>query len=173
LLHSKDRILRLLSEKPGLKAQQIAAELGLEKSVVASALYAFSSGEIVQDSSYRWWPRAPQISPDSAAAPHPFLARLCRYYLDCLSRESGSGVSIPSSAEDVEYVALNALPFSFQLTEPPTPRAVRRIVQKVRRERGQLALYIGYAVRVRRAGQHDSPDTRLEPVLLYPIEETP
>lgn len=168
----KDRIRQLVAKKPGLKAQQIAAELGLEKTVVATALYAFSTGEVVQDSSYRWWPRAPQVSPESAAAPHPFLARLCRYYLDCLSRESGSGISIPSSAEDVEYVALNALPFSFQLTEPPTPRAVRRIVQKVRRERGQLTLYIGYAVRVRLVGQHDYPDTRLEPALLYPIEET-
>src|SRR5580698_300443 len=87
----KERIQQLLIGKPGLKAQQIAAELGLEKAHVATALHGFSSAEMVQDSSYRWWPRMREASGESRGAetdPHPLLSRLCRYYLDCLSRES-------------------------------------------------------------------------------------
>ena len=48
------KIQQLLSQKPGLKAQQIASELGLDKSEVAAALYGSVEAEIVQDSSYRW-----------------------------------------------------------------------------------------------------------------------
>jgi very-short-patch-repair endonuclease len=170
----KERIQQLLTDKPGLKAQQIAAELGLEKSHVATALYGFTSGEIVQDSTYRWWPRTRETIRPANGAPHPFLSRLCRYYLDCLSRESGSGISIPAAAEDVEYVSLGALPFAPQALEPQVnARAVKRIVQKVRRERGQLALYIGYAVRLRTVNTREQQETRLEPVLLYPLEDAP
>ena len=53
----------------------------------------------------------------------------------------------------------------------PTDRALRRLVQKVRRERGQLTLYVGYALRVRKVIARDREETRLEPVLLYPIED--
>ena len=172
-MNHKEKIQQLLATKPGLKAQQIAAELGLEKARVATALYEFPVGEMVQDSTYRWWPRTretPGETDRAAAAPHPFLSRLCRYYLDCLSRESGAGISIPSATEDVEYVSLAGLPFA-HAPEPANQRAIRRIVQKVRRERGQLALYIGYAVRVRLVRTREQEETRLEPVLLYPIEE--
>jgi hypothetical protein len=171
----KEKIQQLLAGKPGLKAQQIATELGIEKSHVATALYGFSNTELIQDSSYRWWPRAKETRADGpTTAHHPFLSRLCRYYLDCLSHESGAGISIPATSEDAEYVALAALPFA-QAPEPPNHRAIRRIIQKVRRERTQLTLYIGYALRVRsirRRDPHaDDAETRLEPVLLYPIDE--
>ncbi len=172
------KIHQLLSGKPGLKAQQIAAELGLDKSEVAAALYRTEEAEIVQDSSYRWWPRTRERwSKDAAAPRHQFLSQLCRYYLECLSRESASGISIPASAENQEYVALGELPFARPLAvsthaTSPIDRAARRMVQKVRREPGQLALFVGYAVRVRTVQTRDQEETRLEPVLLYPLEET-
>ena len=43
-MSDQERIQQLLLVKPGLKAQQIAAELGLEKSHVATALHAFAAG---------------------------------------------------------------------------------------------------------------------------------
>ena len=161
-----DRIQQLLSQKPGLKTHQIAAELGLDNSHVAAALYNFPGGRIVQDSTYRWWPSPSPAS--HTAAPQTLLARLCRYYLDCLSRESGPNISIPASADGAEYVNLPALPFA---QPPPIDRAIKRIVQKVRKERGQLTLYLGYAIRVRSVVYRDHEETRLEPVLLYPIED--
>jgi very-short-patch-repair endonuclease len=174
-MSDKQRIQQLLNARPGLKAQQIAAELGLEKSQVATALHAFEAGEIVQDSSYRWWPRARDTARNSGAGatPHPFLSRLCRYYLDCLAHESGAGISLPASAEDAEYVSLSALPFDPQCSDPvANPRALRRILQRVRRERGQLTLFIGYGLRVRVVPGRDHDETRLEPILLYPLEDT-
>jgi very-short-patch-repair endonuclease len=170
-----DRIQELLSQRPGLKAQQIANELGLDRSQVATALHGLLGGEVIQDSAYRWWPktREPRAAAE-AAAPRTFLATLCRYYLECLARESGSGISIPVSASGADYVALSELPFARRGDEAPgVDRAAKRIIQKARRERGQLALYVGYAIRLRPVRRGNEEEMRIEPVLLYPIEETP
>jgi very-short-patch-repair endonuclease len=172
-------IRQLLARTPGLKAQQIATELGLDRSQVVTLLHGPLSAEAVQDSDYRWWPAARGPEPATgeggaaAAEPRSFLNNLCRYYLECLSRESGSGISIPI-ADTAGYVALDALPFAPQGSAPlRTGRAVKKLLQKVRRERGQLTLYLGYAVRLRTVSQRNEEETRIEPVLLYPIEETP
>jgi very-short-patch-repair endonuclease len=167
-----DRIQQLLTQKPGLKAQQIADELGLERSQVAAALHSLQGGEVTQDNAYRWWGKTPQ---NSAAAPAPrtFLANLCRYYLECLSRESGSGISIPAAAVG-DYLALSELPFARPGNDAwASDRAVKKLAQKVRREQGQLTLYIGYAVRLRPLFVRNEEEMRIEPVLLYPIEERP
>ena len=87
--------------------------------------------------------------------------------------ESGSGISIPATAEDSEYVALSELPFARQDgAAVANERALKRIIRKVRQERGQLTLYVGYAVRLRLARMGEQEEMRIEPVLLYPIEET-
>jgi hypothetical protein len=167
-----DQIQQLLSHKPGLKAQQIATELGLDRSQVVTTLHALLGGQVTQDNAYRWWPKARSGQAAGAApAPRTFLASLCRYYLECLSRESGSGISIPA-ANQSEYVALAELPFIRPDGPWATDRALKRIVQKVRRERSQLTLYLGYAVRLRCVQQRNEEEMRIEPVLLYPIEET-
>src|ERR1051326_6033031 len=90
---------QLLFEKPGLKAQQIATELGLERADVAAALHTLASGEFTQDSNYRWWPNS-RPAADTATAPRSLIARLSRYYLECLARESGPAVSLPAAACD-------------------------------------------------------------------------
>ena len=166
-----DRIQQLLLRKPGLKAQQIANELGIERPQVIAALHALPGSEVVQDNAYRWWPKARETEARNgeAEAPQTFLAALCRYYLECLSRESSTGVSIPA-ADANAYAVLNQLPFAGPIDES---REVRRIVDKVRRERGQLTLYAGYAIRVRRVHIGKQEDTRIEPVLLYPLNEGP
>jgi len=169
-----DRIRQLLAGKPGLKAQQIAEELGLERTQVVSALHGALGAEVTQDNAYRWWPRVrePQAA-GGTAAPRTLLANLCRYYLDCLSHESGSGISI-RAANANEYVPLTELPFAGSAARPlAADRAAKRMVQKVRRERGQLTLYVGYAIRLRTIRLRDEEEVRIEPVLLYPIEEVP
>jgi very-short-patch-repair endonuclease len=168
-------IQQLLSRKPGLKAQQIADELGLDRSQVVTALHSLPGSEVVQDNAYRWWPKTRTLDPSAGAAPaRGLLANLCRYYLECLSRESGPAISIPAEAEGVDYVVLNELTFTLKGNElSANDRAIKRIVQKVRRERGQLALYIGYGIRVRAIHLRNEEETRIEPVLLYPIEESP
>src|SRR5215831_5410187 len=94
-----ERIQQLLSNKPGLKAQQIANELGIDRSQVVTALHGPLEGEAIQDNAYRWWPKTQEsrVSGSPQRAPRTFLSKLCRYYLECLSRESGAGISIPAT----------------------------------------------------------------------------
>ena len=160
-----DQIQQLLARQPGLKAQQIADELGLERSQVVSALHSLQGGEVTQDNAYRWWARTPTPQASGAApAPRSFLASLCRYYLECLSRESGSGISIPSASTG-DYVTLSELPFSRPGHDLwAADRALKKLVQKVRREQGQLTLYIGYALRLRPLFVRNQDETRIEPV---------
>jgi very-short-patch-repair endonuclease len=166
-----DQIQQLLVRKPGLKAQQIADELALDRAQVVAALHSLRGDEVTQDNAYRWWARAASPEASGAApAPRTFLASLCRYYLECLSRESGSGVSIATDSSD--YLPLGELPFVHPGRELwATDRALKKLVQKVRREQGQLTLCIGYAVRLRRVSVRNRDEMRIEPVLLYPVEE--
>ncbi len=166
-----DRIQQLLANKPGLKVRQIADELSLDRADVVSALNSMQGGVVTQDKAYRWWTQAASPSGSAAApAPRTFLARLCRYYLECLSRESGSGVSLPADSND--YVALGELPFTRPGHELwTTDKAAKKLVQKVRKEQGQLTLFIGYAVRLRPLFVRNHDEMRIEPVLLYPVEE--
>lgn len=169
-----DRIRQLLWHKPGLKAQQIANDLGLDRSQVVATLHELPSSDVIQDNAYRWWPKTQQPRESHGVTPEPrtLLANLCRYYLECLSRESGSGISIPAAACGVDYVVLSELPFaSPQDGTSGNDRAVKRMIQKVRREPGQLALYIGYAIRLRPVHLRNDEEMRIEPVLLYPIDE--
>jgi very-short-patch-repair endonuclease len=169
----QDRIRQLLSEKPGLRAQQIAGELGLDRAQVVAVLHGALASEVTQDNAYRWSLEAREpAAPGTAPAPRTLLARLCRYYLECLAHESGPGISIVA-ANTSDYAPLNQLPFARSAGRPlAADRAVKRIAQKVRRERGQLTLYVGYAIRVRTIRPRNEEETRIEPVLLYPIEET-
>ena len=170
----QDKIRQLLSEKPGLRAQQIAEELGIDRTQAVTTLHGPLAAEVAQDNAYRWRLRVggPQ-APGGAPEPRTFLANLCRYYLECLAHESGSGISIVA-ANAADYVPLNALPFASSAGKPPAgDRAAKRMVQKVRREKGQLTLYVGYAIRLRTVRLRNEEETRIEPILLYPIEETP
>src|SRR5207248_883672 len=139
-------------------------ELGLDRSQVVTILHGLVGGEVIQDNAYRWWPKArgPRTANGDAPAPRTFLTNICRYYLECVSRESGAGISIPA-ADDDAYVVLSDLPFARKGDElSATDHAVRRIVQKVRRERGQLKLYIGYAIRLRSVVMHNQDEMRIE-----------
>lgn len=164
-----ETIHQLLLQRPGLKVQQIAAELGLERAYVAATLHGLK--EVVQDNSYRWWPKSANTPPSTEASKTP-LARLCRYYLECLTRESGSGISLNAASGDSEFVTLGGLPFLPLDLTSAIQKAVRRMIRKVRQERGQLSLYIGYGVRVRLLQNGREEERRIEPILLYPIEDT-
>src|SRR5690349_18507906 len=109
----EEKIQQLLARTPGLKAQQIANELGLERAHVVAALHGVLSGSVRQDNAYRWWPKtgAPRDAGSGDPAPRTLLASLCRYYLECLSRESGFGISI-AAHDEAAYAELSALPFT-------------------------------------------------------------
>ena len=170
------RIQQLLSDKPGLKAQQIAAELGLEKSDVATPSTRSSTPKSFRTAVTAGGPGS-QPTRGSGTLPCRAIQLLCqtlpllprlplarkRRRIQHSGRSGGSGIRQPRAT-------------SFR----PSRRTVRTAercqrgacVQKVRREPGQLALYIGYGVRIRTVRSKDHDEIRLEPVLLYPIEES-
>ncbi len=162
-----ERILQLLHERPGLKSSEIAAELGLDRPQVATALHQLAP-RAAQDSAYRWWPNPRPCA--AQAPPRSFLANLCRYYRACLALESGVGISLPAE-EIAGYVEVEVLPFQHPGQPWVAERTARKLIQRIRRERGQLTLYLGLAVRLRVARWQDAEETRLEPILLYPIED--
>src|SRR5947208_1834767 len=55
---------------------------------------------------------------------------------------------------------------------PPSDRLIKKLIRKTRQERGQLSLYIGYGLRLRPAPTRPD-ELRIEPALLYPIDDTP
>lgn len=111
-----ERILDLLISSPGKRAKDISAQLCIDRSMVNSILYGTLRGRVTQDNSYRWWPKeAAQLGqPTSAQVPRldTPLARLCRYYLDCLSHDDQGGLSVFASTSfgNLDYAELRALP---------------------------------------------------------------
>src|SRR5690349_5980809 len=125
-----DRIEQFISAKPGLKASQIASELGLERPDVIAVLHELPG--VTQDNAYRWWPKLRPTAPQPGSK-RSFLADLCGYYLECLARESGPAISIPA-ADTAGYAALDALPFTGDFAQLAANAApVRKIIQKARR----------------------------------------
>jgi len=166
-----DRIRELLSQKPGLRAFQIAAELGLDRTQASAALRSLLGNGLTQDNAYRWWPKTVYAQAQQVkTGPPTFLSRLCRYYLECLAQESVAAISLPAT-NDSTWLPLAELPFATEGGPPAGERAIKKLVQRVRRERGNLALYLGYAVRLRIHSKGKAEELCLEPVLLYPIEE--
>lgn len=53
----EDHIFQIIRSSPGLKASEIARELGLKKTRVNSLLYGLLNDKVRQDAQYRWWPR--------------------------------------------------------------------------------------------------------------------
>ena len=112
-----ERIYQLLVQQPGLKARQVASKLGLERSSVNSIIYRYLKGKLVQDKSYRWWPKGMQRQPNSQPEDIPIvntsLSRLCRYYLDCLAQNTEKGISVfaTSNYNNLDYAEIDTFPF--------------------------------------------------------------
>ena len=89
------RILELVRVKPGQKAVDIASALGVGKSLVNSTLHRQLKGQVKQDRNYRWYPQettAVRHGDGNRQRLNTPLARLCQYYLDCLSHDDLGGV---------------------------------------------------------------------------------
>jgi len=171
-----ERVLQLILAKPGLKAKDMAAHLGISRKEVNSALHGPLRGKIVQDKSYRWWPRgspnAQAIGPEVPKTLDTPLARLCRYYLECLTYDYTDGISVyASSRYGLDYVELENVPFigegAGDLFEEEN---ARRLLGKVGKERAQLALYLGYPVRLRKIRSRSGWEGLVaEPIFLFPF----
>jgi very-short-patch-repair endonuclease len=99
------------------------------------------------------------------------LARLCRYYLDCLRHDDvGAGYLLGASDDGgPHYVELQTL-INPQGRDPLDSDAGRRLLAHVIRDGDRGALVLGYPVRVRTIGSRASRGAFLaEPLLLFPF----
>ncbi|WP_297472571.1 AAA domain-containing protein [Ferrovum sp.] len=173
-----ERILAALTLNPGLTSREIASQLSLEKKEVNSALYDTLKGKCQQDDKYRWFPvvgtsQIKKSSTDELSLPYTPFSRLCQYYLACLSQDEDAGISVfaVNRHGDLDYHELDKLPLSagsglFQSD------GARRLLGRVRSDRGRLAMYFGYpcALKHQRSRKSNWEGFFIEPLLLFPVE---
>lgn len=169
----RDRILEELARKPGQKAAELAATLRAERRDVNRCLSYELTGKVQQGSDYRWQLRgkADAASSTPARIADTEIAKLARYYLECIGQDMDEGASVFASSKygDPEYAELSALPLAVRNTEWFNEAGVGRLLGKVRSVRGKLVAWLGYPVRLRR---HRTPKWEgffVEPVLLWRI----
>ena len=176
-----ENILNLLSKKPGLRAEDIAQDLGMDRKSVNSVLHGPLRGKVVQDSAYRWrlaetaGVGGHQQSPDSHVADTP-LARLCRYYLDCLSYELDNGVSLYASnrSNDLDYFDPGLASLDETLTRGLEHQGLQPLLRKLNTDRSRTTMVLGYPVRIRQARSRSGwPFNIVEPVMLFMLQGGP
>jgi hypothetical protein len=172
------QILEMLAKGDGLKASQLAKELGVDRQRINAILYGPLKGQVRQDKSYRWHLAAESRKETPVAEPvntrpKTILSKICRYYLECLSFDNEQGVSTFAASQfDVDYAELSTFPLdddgSSSLFANPE---VSRLVGKMNRERFKKTLYLGYPTSVHSfVSQKGNRCKMVEPLMLFPME---
>ena len=114
----------------------------------------------------------------SPAPPGTDLARLCRYYLDCLARDADEGVAV-ASEDRAAYAELTSMPL---LSKDPAvhEEAALELLGRIALDQTSVG-QLGYPVLLHPAdGRGREVGLCLEPILLWPLdtkgalqEETP
>jgi len=172
-----DAILQIVRTTPGLKAKDIAERLGADRKLVNAQLYGPLRGRVRQNKGYRWYVREARRSdlpedkgPQSLDTP---LARLCRYYLDCLSHDDLGGVSefAASKFGPPQYVELAALPM-FDESDPFDTEPGRQFLSRVRRDRHRQVIFLGYPTRLNLIRSRKGWEGfMVEPIFLFPFKD--
>lgn len=171
-------ILNYLMTKPGQKADEIAKALNSTRTEINQRLYGALKERVRQDNAYRWSVVSGAATiPSGASAQHQpppdtDLSRLCRYYLACLGYDdTGVSTFLTSKYDDPDYVELRELPKSS--SDIDDGGAARRMLGRLRTERGRYGLYLGYPTSLRHvtSKKSDWEGMMVEPVLLFPIEQ--
>ena len=173
-----DKILQIIRANPGRKAKDIAQTLGVERKSVNAALYGPLRSKVKQDKAYRWHPKdAPGVEardevPKALDTP---LARLSKYYLDCLSHDDLGGVSefAASKYGDPKYVEIQTLPmFDDEGVDPLDTDGGRRLLGRIRRDRNRQTLFLGYPTRLNRIRSRKGWEgLMVEPIFLFSYQD--
>ncbi len=178
----EQQIAEILKAHSGLKGREISDKLGLDKRTVNSCLSRFRGKLFVQDSgSYRWRLKDPSagnstkgpMPPSPPAPPQTALAMLCRYYLDCISQESELDISVFASGRfGPDYVELSSMPLVTEDASVFEAESAKRLLNKTRRDRSRLVIYLGYPVRLRHLrGRNGWEGFKVEPICLWTFQE--
>lgn len=166
------RVLSYLAEKGPAKAKQIAVALGVDRTLVNQALYDALKGKVRQGKDYAWsvvGNDAPRAESATSAKASNSYQGLFSYYLDCLSQDDDSGVSVfADSKYDLDYVELTGWPIEGAVANGDS-EPLRKLLGRQRRDSRKKALWIGYPVVVRGARSRTGWEgSFVEPLLLWP-----
>jgi len=168
------RILETIQANPGQKARDIATQLGVDRKLVNSALYGPLKTKVQQDKAYRWYMKdATGVrARDQGQKPlDTALARLCRYYLDCLSHDDLGGVSEFATSQygNLNYIELETLPMlDEEGNDPFESEAGRRLLGRVSRDRNRQTVFLGYPVRLNHIrSRRGWEGLKVEPLFLF------
>lgn len=167
-----------LCKHPGTKARDIATALGLDKTQVNSLLYGALRGKTRQDKAYRWWPVlvANRVEVKTEPTTEARHAQLIKYYLDCLGRDENAGLSVYAQSRfDLDYVELQQNPIlkPGYLEEVLSGAQAKKLLEKVRKDKNNLTLYLGYPVRINKIKTPKWEGFTLEPILIYQFQFSP
>lgn len=175
------RILNHLRAHPGQYAREIAQALGCDKTLVNSCLYGELSGKVVQTHPYRWSlasagaasgsaPGSATVTPTRLDTP---LAKLGRYYLDCISFDDEGGASFFAESKfEQSYVELPENPLVTEQGLAPMLglSPVQRLLAHVRQDRKRLGLVLGYPCNLKRIrSKRGWEGMMVEPLFLFPV----
>lgn len=171
-----EQILDLLSRRPGLRAREIAADLNISQKTVNAVLYGGLKGRVIQDNKYRW-----RLAGDNGPirtierqSYNTVLARLCRYYLNCLTYdEAGISVFAADKYDDLDYAEISEFPLLEESTGEALGTAqVRRLLDKVDREPHRKTLFLGYPIRIHHLrSKRGWSGYKVDPVVLFPLQD--
>jgi very-short-patch-repair endonuclease len=169
------RILAELTHRPGRRAGELATALGVDRKEVNRCLTDQLAGQVRQDQSYRWYvleaaAEKPAAAPGAAAQSD--LARLCRYYLECIGQDNDEGVSLFAAVKkgEPDYASLPALPTPASNRDWWNAPGVSRVLGKVAGDRTKLGAWVGYPVRLRPHRTANWQGFFVEPVLMWRVE---
>lgn len=168
-----DRILAELRRKPNQKAAELANALGADRREVNRCLSHQLAGKVQQSDSYRWRLRGTASAHrDQSAQPVTELARLMRYYLECIGQDSDKGVSVFATSRygEPDYAQLPTVPLPGDGGDWWNAPGASRVLGKVRADRNNLIAYVGYPVRLRKHRTTNWEGFFVDPVMLWPIE---
>jgi len=166
-------ILELLGRKPGLKSREVARELAIEKEQANSILWVLKNRRHMwQDKSYRWFVGVQPQSTGKTEAPliDTPLARLCRYYLQCLSQTDEGGVSLFAQSQfNSEYIEIPQFP-DLDHASPSVLGfdSIPQFFEHLRSAATRLVPFVGYPVRLRfHRARSGWEGYKVEPIFLF------
>jgi very-short-patch-repair endonuclease len=174
---TRDQIIEILKNQPGLKSRQIADLINSDRALVNSVLYAELRNIAIQDSQYQWHIKDASNSKEqrNKARSNTKLADLCDYYLSCLNLDDTNGLSVFAANKygNLDYAELPELPL---ISDNPSSTLesddARTLFRKTQRERSRLIPVLGYPVRLTKVrGRSGWEGFFVEPIFLYGFSE--
>jgi very-short-patch-repair endonuclease len=175
--HLARQILDFLRANGGRSAAELSMALGTDRRSINQCLAEDLAGQVTQDGPYRWTLLEKPVGrgaarADSVGRVDSEIAKLCRYYLDCLGQDCDQGVSTyaASNRDDLIYAALAAHPLIAGREDWWNVPGVASVFSQVREDRSNLTAWLGYPVRLRYHKTSQRRGFLVEPVMLWSIE---